>query len=225
MRADIAGDGIKEGMQLVQWIVPLAEGGFSVLFSPVWTEELPASAVSRAKGARGRIRRRSAPLTSRWLPHPIALAESEDTPRVEGPPQQRPVCVRFAFATSERGPPVSMMRDDDISFAALFAEMVRVVADLCESAALPVLAIAPDVERRGLSLTLGSLVMLPVQSAYDALCVLRVAVELCAQQRGFLVSDATLVVGTGEALEQAPLDARAAPLFGSTGASSSKGRT
>lgn len=223
MRADIAGDGIKEGMQLVQWIVPLAEGGFSVLFSPVWTEEVPAAADARGKG--GRVRRRSAPLSSRWLPHPIALAESEDTPRVDGPPQDRPVSVRFAFSTSERGPPVAMMRDDDISFAALFAEMVRVVADLCESASLPVLAIAPDVERRGLSLTLGSLVMLPPQSAFDALCVMRVAVELCAQQRGFLVSDAALLVGTGGALAQAPLDARAAPLFGSPAAPSTKGRS
>lgn len=201
----------------MQWIVPHAGGGFAVLFCPVWTEAM-AAVPGASDGSEGErtVRRRSAPLSSRWLPHAIALAEDADTPRIEGPPIDVGPRLHFSFATAERGPAVSLMRDDDVAFASLFAEMVRVVADLCESASLPVLALAPDPTRRGLDVVLGSLVLLPAQTAFDALCVLHVAVDMCAQQRGFLVADATVAVARADragGADVAPLDARAAALF------------
>jgi hypothetical protein len=212
-RAHRAGDGIKDGMQLVQWVVLEPTGGFRTLLAPVWAESVPAQSEHMPA-----LRRRSAPLASRWLAHPLAIAALED-----GSPPPNPAAalgaqsgfdvrlkLHLRFAVADRGPPLTALRDDDLGFFALMGEMLRVVADLCESAGLPLLSITPDAERRGVVLQLGSLATLPPQTAFDALVLFRVAADLCAQARGFVVADAIV---TTPGARSSPLDARAVALF------------
>jgi hypothetical protein len=196
------------GMQLVQWIVPKRAGGFAALYAPVWVESVPAhGAIKR------RLRRRSSPMTSRWTAHPIAVACEENAAPLEGRATSAPVALVFTFATSDRGPPVLPMRDDDISFSALFGELVKVTADLCEACSLPLLAIHPDVERRGFELALGNVGTQSAQVVVDALCTLHVALDLCCQARGFLVADARAIVTEKRKDSSAPLDARVGALI------------
>jgi hypothetical protein len=194
-------------MQLVQWIVPKKAGGFAVLHAPAWAETLPPHGAHKK-----RLRRRSGPVTSRWLPHPIAVAVEDGAAQLEGRATTAALSLAFTFAASDRGPPVLPMRDDDVSYASLFAEMMRVVADLCEACSLPALSLHPGVERRGMDVALGSVGNASAQTLLDALCTLHVAVDQCAQARGFLVSDARVVMHEKKRDASAPMDARAADL-------------
>jgi hypothetical protein len=66
--------------------------------------------------------------------------------------------------------------------------------------------IAPERERRGIELVVGTLGAGTVTQLADALVLFRVAVEQCAQARGLHLTDA-LVLLDGKS---APLDARVA---------------
>lgn len=201
-------------MELVQWVVPQEDGSFGVGFAPAWSERMPAVG-TLAKGG-GPLRRRGAPLASRHLVYPLAIGATEDRPADDSPVRgikagALGLSLRFAIDVDGRAlvPPSS----DDVRLAGLLAELVRVVADLAEAAGLPATGIAPERERRGLEIAVGTLGATSVAQLADALCLFRVAVEQCAQARGLQLADALLLIDN----KSAPLDARVARFLGTLG--------
>lgn len=199
-------------MELVQWVVPRDDGAFGVGFAPAWSERMPAVGtlgVGCGCTTGTPLRRRGAPLASRHLPYPLAIGAPEDRPPEDQPMRgikagALAISLRFAIDVDGRAlvPPGS----DDVRLAGLLAELVRVVADLAEAAGLPAAGIAPERERRGLDMVVGTLGATTVNQLADALCLFRVAVELCAQARGLQLADALVVLDGNSA----PLDARVA---------------
>jgi hypothetical protein len=55
-------------MDIVQWLVPKKDGAVGVCFAPAWADRLPPV------GSQPALRRRSAPLVSRHIARPLAVA-------------------------------------------------------------------------------------------------------------------------------------------------------
>jgi hypothetical protein len=178
-------------MELVQWIVPQEDGSLAVGWAPVWADRLPS--LGRAKGP---IRRRGAPLVSRWLPHPLAIGASGDS--VDDIAKLAPGTLGAAFSIaidSVDQRPLLPPGADDVRFAGVVAELVRVVADLSEAAGLPATHIAPLPELRGVDLCIGALGVMTVSQLADALLLLRAAIESCLHARGLALVDAKVRLG------------------------------
>jgi hypothetical protein len=204
-------------VELVQWIVPLEDGGVAVGWAPVWADRMPAlGRLSRP------VRRRGAPLVSRWLATPLTVGAFEkadgkpedvdDTPARALKPGALSVVLSLA-GDSEPPRPVLGPDADDVRFAGVFAELVRVLADLCEAAGLPAAGIAPTPERKGLELSVGALGTHSAVQLGDTLLLLRTAVESCAQARGLKLVDAHVRVDE----KRFPLDGRVARAFARSG--------
>lgn len=202
-------------MELVQWVVPRADGTFGVGFAPAWSERMPA--VGTLAAGTGMLRRRGAPLSSRHLPYPLAIGAREDESADDQP--MRPLksgqlVLVLRLAVDGEGRPLVGPDADDVRLAGLLAELVRVVADLAEAAGVHAAAIAPERERRGLELSVGTLGAGTVGQLADALCLFRVALEHCAQARGLQLVDACVVLDG----KSAPLDGRVARALAVAGA-------
>lgn len=187
-------------MDLVQWIVATDDGALQVGWAPAWADRL--TSLGPEKRA---IRRRGAPLVSRWLPHPLAVGS------VHGDPDARVTlaagALSLSFALALDGPDARLPlapNADDIRFAGLYAELVKVVADLCEAAALPPAAIAPLPERRGLDIAVSAVGSFALDNLADSIILVRAAVELCAHARGLQIVDARVRCGSASA----PIDGR-----------------
>ena len=189
-------------MDLVQWIVPDPGGSPHVvphvLWVPAWAERVPAL------GALGPLRRRGAPLVSRWLSTPIAVAVSpdavDDDQAAQLPKTPGACSVRLGLVVDDAaGEPVVAPAADDMRFASLLGEFVRCITDLCEAAGLPVMAVGPawsgGPRRAGAEVLLGSLSAFSATRLGDALVLLATAVRLAALARGLRLQDAVLVVG------------------------------
>ncbi|HEY4220484.1 MAG TPA: hypothetical protein VGO62_04060, partial [Myxococcota bacterium] len=104
------------------------------------------------------------------------------------------------------GSPLLPTQSDGVRFAAVLGELVRVIADLSEAAGVPATHIAPTPEKNGVDLVIGALGAQSAAQLTDALLLLRVAVEQCAQARGLAVVGARVRVDD----KSAPLDGRVA---------------
>jgi hypothetical protein len=186
-------------VELVQWIV--AEGAaVRVVFAPAWADRVP-----RPDG--GSWRRRGAPLSSRWLVCPFAVGVDAAAPSDDAGAQS--ACAAWgldktpgAATLSLRvvldapGQPAALPEgSSDVRAAALWAELVKVVSDLAETAGLPVMAVTVRSDRRGLTLVLGALAGFRLSALQDALLLFVVASETCALQRGFALDGAQLEGG------------------------------
>lgn len=183
-------------MELVQWIVPLEDGSLAVGWAPVWADRMPS--LGRLPGP---VRRRGAPLVSRWLPCPLAAGVLEDT-ALRGSRPEPDAPVRLPLRPGALAVTVELAADgdearsllpadaDDVRFAGLFSELVRVMADLAEAAGLPAAGIVPTPDRRGLELSVGALGSTTAWQLADALVLWATAFEMCAQARGLQVRGA-----------------------------------
>ena len=187
-------------MDLVQWIVAAEDGALRVGWAPAWADRL--TSLGSEKRA---IRRRGAPLVSRWLPHPLAVGSVDGDPEARVTLAAGMLSLSFALALDGPDARLPLAADaDDVRFAGLYAELVRVVADLCESAALPPTAIAPLPERRGLDVAVGAVGTFALDNLADSVILVRAAIELCAHARGLQMVDARVRYGTAHA----PIDGR-----------------
>ena len=187
-------------MDLVQWLVPggatttgsttgsttttsslPAKTAISVCLAPAWSDRLPA-----AEG-RPALRRRSAPLVSRHLQRPLAVAvgltHEDDDDETQLP--LTPGSVTLRLSVNAEGSPLVAATDDDLRFSAVLGEYIGVVVDLCEAASLPVMGALPVDERRALDIVLGSLRGQTRSRLADALILVSAAAELAAFARGF----------------------------------------
>jgi hypothetical protein len=159
------------------------------------------------------VRRRGAPLVSRWLPAALAIGSVDDAADDEGlraHPRPGALTVLFALAADGAEPaPLLPPRGDDVRFAGLMAEIVRVIADLSEGAGLPTVGIAPDPERRGVELAIGAVGTMSAVQLADAMLLLRVAVESVAHARGLQLVEARVKLDGSSA----PLDGRLCRFF------------
>lgn len=203
-------------MELVQWVVPRDDGSFGVGFAPAWSERMPAVGTLVAGLPAGTmLRRRGAPLASRHLPYPLAVGAPEERAHDDQPMRAlKPgaLALSLRFTVDVDGRALLAPGADDVRLMGLLAELVRVVADLAEAAGVSAATIAPERERRGIELVVGTLGAGTVAQLADALCLFRVAVEQCAQARGLQLADA-LVLLDGKS---APLDARVARALAGT---------
>lgn len=196
-------------MDLVAWIVGRADGGFGVAFAPSWADRMPAPP---SAGGPGRVlRRRSAPLVSRWLPHPVAIAELEGdapAPTTLAPAAPGAVTLSLVFALEgEGGAPTPILPPGRgaLALSTVLAEMISVVGDLLEALSLPLLSLAPDREDRGFDVALGSVGALTTDKLAEQLCLLRAALDVAAQARGLVLERARVRVGERDVVD---LDAR-----------------
>lgn len=212
-------------MELVQWIVPGADGVLRVGWAPAWADRLPSLGPELRP-----VRRRGAPLVSRWLAHPLSIGALEEG---AGLREEARVIVpvgalslRFVIALD--APDAAEARSplpadaDDVRFAGVFSELVRVVADLCECAGLPPTAIAPLAERSGLEVAVapvqGAVGSVSIDALADSVILARVAVELCAHARGLKLVDARVRCGD----QSAAADGRTRAFIGGALASQEK---
>lgn len=189
-------------MDVVQWLVPGGDGGVTVCFAPAWADRLPAVA------GRPALRRRSAPLVSRHLARPLAVAvaagiDDDDSP-TSLPDEPGRTAIRLALSAD--GEPILAADADDVRFASVLGEFVGVVIDLCEAAGLPVMGALPGDERRALVVLLGGLRGQTRSRLADALLLLSAAVQMAALARGFSARATLEVPGTSPALR--PIDGR-----------------
>lgn len=189
-------------MDLVQWVVARDDGGFDTAFAPSWADRMPAPPGVASSGRDGppTLVRKSAPLVSRWLPHPLAYAgpaAREAPPPIAAP--AAPGVARVSIGLALEGPggqpaPLLPPEKGPLALGTLLSEYVTVVADLLEALGLPLLSLAPDAERRGLDAILGSVGGLSRERLAEQLCLLRAALEITAQSRGLLISRAGLAL-------------------------------
>jgi len=155
------------------------------------------------------LRRRSAPLVSRHLVRPLAVAvahgiDDDDDGAIALPDEPGRVVVRFTLAAE--GEPILAADADDVRFASVLGEFVGVVIDLCEAAGLPVMGAMPGDERRALVVLLGSLRGQTRSRLADALLLLSAAVQMAALARGFSARAALEVPGAAQPVR--PIDGR-----------------
>lgn len=190
-------------MDVVQWLVPGADGSVAVCFAPAWADRLPAVA------GRPALRRRSSPLVSRHLSRPLAVAVvasdaaivDDDETATSLPDAPGAVAVRFTLAAD--GEPILAADADDVRFASVLGEFVGVVIDLCEAAGLPVMGAMPVDERRSLLVLLGGLRGQGRSRLADALLLLSAGVQSAALARGFSSRASLELVAGGRLI---PLD-------------------
>jgi hypothetical protein len=189
-------------MDVVQWLVPGGDGGVTVCFAPAWADRLPAV------GSRPALRRRSAPLVSRHLVRPLAVAVAHGIDDDDGPTalpdEPGRLVVRFTLAAE--GEPILAADADDVRFASVLGEFVGVVIDLCEAAGLPVMGAMPGDERRALVVLVGSVRGQTRSRLADALLLLSAAVQMAALARGFTARAALEVPGVAQPVR--PIDGR-----------------
>ena len=189
-------------MDVVQWLVPGGDGGVTVCFAPAWADRLPAV------GSRPALRRRSAPLVSRHLARPLAVAVvhgiDDDDGAATLPDEPGRLAVRFTLSAD--GEPILAADADDVRFASVLGEFVGVVIDLCEAAGLPVMGAMPGDERRALVVLLGSLRGQTRSRLADALLLLSASVQMAALARGFTAR--AVLEASGAALPVRPIDGR-----------------
>jgi hypothetical protein len=183
-------------MDVVQWLVPgrggAAGADVGVCFAPAWADRLPAV------GRQPALRRRSAPLVSRHLSRPLAVAvplNDIDDDEPTGLPDA-PGAVTVRFALSVDGEPLLAPNADDVRFAAVLGEFVGVVIDLCEAAGIPVMGAVPVDERRALDVLVGGLRGQSRARLADALLLLAAAVQTAALARGFSTMALLMVPST-----------------------------
>ncbi len=185
-------------MDVVQWIVPggLSDGSAAtevgVCFAPAWADRLPSQHTASSRAA---LRRRSAPLVSRHLPRPLAVAVradvDDDDTAITLPDAPGQVCLRLSLDAA--GEPLIPADASDVHFASVFSEFIGVTVDLCEAAGLPVMGVCPANERRALDVVLGGLRGQSRSRLADALLLLSAAVSLAALSRGFSAQGALLL--------------------------------
>jgi hypothetical protein len=189
-------------MDVVQWLVPDREGAVGVCFAPAWADRLPGL------GDRPGLRRRSAPLVSRHLSRPLAIAVAagvdDDDSATTLPDEPGRLAIRLSL--SVEGEPILAADADDVRFASVLGEFIGVVIDLCEAAGLPVMGALPSDERRALVVVLGSLRGQTRSRLADALLLLSAAVQMAALARGFSVGASLEVSGATPLLY--PIDGR-----------------
>ena len=180
-------------MDVVQWLVPGRDGAagadVGVCFAPAWADRLPPV------GRQPALRRRSAPLVSRHLARPMAVAvplSAVDDEEATGLPDA-PGAVSIRFSLSVDGEPMLAPDADDVRFAAVLGEFVGVVIDLCEAAGIPVMGAVPVDERRALDVLVGGLRGQTRARLADALLLLAAAVQMAALARGFSTTASLLV--------------------------------
>jgi hypothetical protein len=188
-------------MDIVQWLVPKKDGDVGVCFAPAWADRLPPV------GSQPALRRRSAPLVSRHIARPLAVAvattiDDDDDGATRLP--EGPGLVGVRFSLSADGEPLLGPRADDVGFASTLGEFVGVVVDLGEAAGLPMMGALPVDERRGLGIVLGSLRGQTRARLADAFLLWVAAVKSAALARGFSAS-ATLEL-YGSSPSQRPID-------------------
>ncbi len=191
-------------MDLVQWIIGRKDGSFGTAFAPSWADRMPAPPSADAGGRA--LRRRSAPLVSRWLPHPIAVAELEgDPPPAQGqcPAQPGAVTISLVFAIDQDGAPQPLLPPGrgELALTILLSEVVSLTGDLLEALSLPLLSLAPDKEARGLDVALGSVGALSLDKLAELLCLLRAALDISVASRGLLLERARVKVGARAAID------------------------
>jgi hypothetical protein len=178
-------------MDVVQWLVPGPNGDASVAvcFAPAWADRLPPVGTTPA------LRRRSAPLVSRHLSRPLAIAVAAADVDDESPIALpgAPGSVTLRFGLSVRGTPVLDAGADDVHFASVLGEFVGVVIDLCEAAGVPVMGAVPADERRALDIVVGGLRGQTKARLADALLLLLGGVQMAADARGFQATAAMMV--------------------------------
>lgn len=169
-------------MDVVQWLVPLSSRkDVAVCFAPAWADRLPKTAGLPA------LRRRSAPLVTKHLVRPLAVAVAVDVADDEAPTSLpgAPGQVALRIHLSAEGAPLLPADADDVRFAALLGEFVGVVVDVAEAAGVPVMGVMPTDERRALQILLGGLQENPRSRLADAFLLFAGAIETCALARGF----------------------------------------
>jgi hypothetical protein len=195
-------------MDMSHWVVPQPSPStsFDLLFVPAWADRIAAAA-----GVRGALRRRSAPLVSRWLSMPLVVAvddaQATDTDAPLALPNT-PGAVRVvASLLSTEGGPLFAHATDPIRIATTMSEFVRCIGDVCEAGGIPVSSVRftanTDVE-----LCMGPLLSWQRQRFVDACWLLCFAMRLCALARGFVVGDVALVTPTSTIAVDARLDDR-----------------
>lgn len=197
-------------MDLVAWIVGRSDGGLGVVFAPSWSDRMPAPpSVGAAPGKT--LRRKSAPLVSRWLPHPVALAELEGEPpgsAALAPAAPGAVALSLLVGLEGEGgapTPVLPPGRGELALATVLSELVSVVGDLLEALSLPLLSLSPDKEARGFDVALGSVGALTIEKLAEHLLLFRAALDVACQARGLVVERARVRVGGANAVD---LDAR-----------------
>ena len=159
---------------------------------------------------------------SRWLAMPLALGVRDDAARDADDAVLAlesgalavllPIGVEAPNAgDGESGwRPLVAAGHDDIRFAGVVGELVRVIADLSESAGLPAVRITPGSDalgqRRELEIVIGALGAKSVGQLADSLLLFRAAVELCVHARGLVLEDPRVRVDD----RLIPLDGRVA---------------
>jgi hypothetical protein len=133
---------------------------------------------------------------SRWLAHPISVGtfdDARDEARVIIPAGALALTFDFALDADDARPPLPAGADD-VRFAGVYGELVRVVADLCESAGLPPTVMTPLPERCGLHVALAPAAVgsISLDTLADSVILVRCAVELCAHARGLKLVAATV---------------------------------
>lgn len=170
-------------MELVQWIVPGVDGALRVRWAPLAAECLSSG---------GPLLRRGTPLVSSWLAHPICVSALEDAVFNDARVivQTGALSLAFAIALDVPSADAPVPSDaDDVRFAGVFGELVRVLADLCESAGLSPTSIAPLPPCRGLQVEVDP-VHGTIGALADAIILVRAAFELCAHARGLKIVEA-----------------------------------
>jgi hypothetical protein len=169
-------------MEVVQWIA--RHPGHAdpvVIFAPASADRLPASLGMPA------LRRRSATLTSRHLPRPLAAAVAvdavDDAAAAALPSEAGAVVLRLALQVD--GDSGLVVDRDDVHFAAVLGEFVGVVADLCAAAGLPFVAAGAAPGRRAVDIALGAVAGMGRARLGDALTLCAAAVRSAALARGF----------------------------------------
>jgi len=183
-------------MDVVQWVIPGGlDGGprsaVGACFAPAWADRLPPS------GRRPALRRRSAPLVSRHLSRPLAVAvpAGVEDDEAQTSLSDAPGHVTLRLSLAVEGEPLLPAHADDVHFASVFGEFIGVAIDLCEAAGLPVMGACPADERRALDIVLGSLRGQGRSRLADALLLLRAGAQQAALARGFSLTAELLADG------------------------------
>jgi len=179
-------------MEMVQWIFE-NDGQLRSVLVPKKTHRLGFSSPSDMVRAYDRRQ----VLESKHLPFALAYGEPVGTPEESalGPPM---VNLRFVLAGGE-GPeaaPLHSAQTPAVSLASL-AEFYQVVSDLFEEARLPLASITPKPKETAFDVLVPVSNRIGAQRLANVLTLLRTAIEIIAQSRGFSMVSSGLVTQVG----------------------------
>jgi hypothetical protein len=182
-------------MDLVQWILPLAGGGFASALAPDGARELSMDPPHVAAGEW----LLDLQVVAEGLPLPLAVGGPPTRPSAEGPQVER-VELSIALGAEDDGAPLAGESDDDIGVLSLFTEYAGALGGVLDAAELPLRVLARG-EQAALELALGPLRNWTAARLGPALLLVRGAADVLARARGFRVTSARVRVDDGEWLE------------------------